>query len=101
MMHWAVIISRLPCTFKHQCGGGYPAVLRHRMHKNAPLAFPCWFLPPRPIVIPVPDQIIAMVFLHIRLISIPFRTNDLVALTIPPFCTEVPVASCYYMVFFL
>jgi hypothetical protein len=29
-----VIISRLPGTFEHQFGGGYPAVLRHRMHNR-------------------------------------------------------------------
>src|SRR2546425_7505475 len=45
----------------------------------------CWFLHPRPIVIPVPDKIIAMVFIHIGLIQIHFRTNDIVAFTIPPF----------------
>ena len=68
MVHLAVIISRFPCTFKHQFGGGYPAVLRHRMHNNEPLAFPCGFLHPRPIFLPVPDKIIAMVFIHIGLI---------------------------------
>src|SRR5438445_356131 len=93
MIHLAVIISRFPCTFEHQFGVGYPAVLRHRMHNNEPLAFPCWFLHPRPIFLPVPDKIIAMVFIHIGLIQIHFRTNDIVTLTIPPFFTEVPVAS--------
>ena len=101
MIHLAVIISRFPCTFEHQFGVGYPAVLRHRMHNNEPLAFPCWFLYPRPIFLPVPDKIIAMVFIYIGLIQIHFRTNDIVTLTIPPFFTEVPVASCHYMVFFL
>src|SRR2546421_11647437 len=101
MIHLSVISSRLPCTFEHQFGVGYPAVLRHRMHNNEPLAFPCWFSHPRPIVIPVPDKIIAMVFIHIGLIQIHFRTHDIVAFTIPPFFTEVPVASCYHMVFFL
>src|SRR5262249_12205515 len=63
MIHLAVIISRFPCAFEHQFGVGYPAVLRHRMHNNEPLAFPCWFLHPRPIFLPVPDKIIAMVLL--------------------------------------
>jgi hypothetical protein len=53
---WAVISSRCPCTFTPQCGGGSPAVLRHRLHTNEPLAFPCGFWHPRPISLPVPEK---------------------------------------------
>jgi hypothetical protein len=88
-------------TPPRRCGVGYPAVLRHRMHNKEPLAFPCGFLYPRSLCLPVPDKIIAMVFIHRGLIHIHFRTHDLVTLTMPPFFTEVPVAGCYYTVFFL
>src|SRR5262245_17070987 len=68
MMPVAVLISRFPWTCEPQFGVGYPAVLRHRMHNNEPLAFPGWFLYPRSIFLPVPDKIIALVFMHIGLI---------------------------------
>src|SRR4029434_10975756 len=63
-----MIISRFPWTFTHQLGGGSPAVLRHRMPNNEPLACPWGFLHPRPLFLPVPDKSIAMVFIHIGLI---------------------------------
>jgi hypothetical protein len=59
-----VIIARLPRAFEDQFGVGYPAVLRHRLYNNEPLTFTRWFLHPRPIFIPVPNKIIAMVLIQ-------------------------------------
>ena len=101
MGHLAVIIARFPWTFPPQLGGGYPAVLRPRMPNNEPRAFPWGFLHPRPLFLPVPDTIIARVFIHRGRLSRHCRTPSLVALTIPPFFTEVPVVSCSDRGFFL
>ena len=96
--HWTVRISRFPCTFQHPWGGGYPAVLRHRMHHHEPLALPWWCLHPRPIFLPVPEKLMAMGFRHIGLIHIPCRTN-LAKTSLPPvrnFPTVIPSPLNFY-----
>src|SRR5215471_830167 len=75
---WAVLIARLPGTVAPQCGVGYPAGLRHRLHPNEPLAWPGWCWHPRPRVHPGPEHIMARVLLHLGLIAIHCRTHALV-----------------------